>query len=31
MKSFLEFLEESSDPERGRRRLSSRGPKKDSY
>lgn len=31
MKTFQEFLEESSTPERGRRRLSSRGPKKDSY
>lgn len=26
MKTFLEFLEESSSPERGRRRLPSRGP-----
>ena len=31
MKTFSEFIEESSTPERGRRRLSSRGPKKDSY
>lgn len=30
-KTFLEFLEESSTPERGRRRLSSRGPEQDKY
>lgn len=31
MKTFSEFLEESSTPERGRRRLSSRGPEQDKY